>query len=182
MAVSSISQLLPSRTALLHFKSCFVGQVLLCCGTSVWAIALLLLPRLCSLPCVLDARAWQQQQMEVHEEYKVKISQRTTGLYFQHGPGFCCPIMEIRGIICLEEELFLHKQPLANNTEKMLINSNGWQNRQQTSDLSILLHKLKQEGVWCWWQSLLWVTLAKSFREQLNSKLKKVGLFFPTGN
>lgn len=56
--------------------------------------------------------------------------------------------MKIKGIIYLEEELFVHKQPLANNTEKMLINSNEWQSRQQyKSDLSILLHKLKQEGV-----------------------------------
>lgn len=87
--------------------------------------------------------------MEVHEELEIKISVRTTGLcFFYHGPGSCCPIMEIKGIIYLEEELFVHKQLLANNTEKMLINSNGWQSRQHsTSDLSILLHKLKQQGV-----------------------------------
>jgi len=38
--------------------------------------------------------------------------------------------MEIKGIIYLEEELFVHKQVLTNNTEKMLLNSNGWQSSQ----------------------------------------------------
>jgi len=29
-----------------------------------------------------DARAWPQQKMGLHEEFKIKISLRTIGLYF----------------------------------------------------------------------------------------------------
>lgn len=75
----------------------------------------------------LDTRAWLQWKMEVHEEYEIKISLRTTGLYFFcHGPNSLCPLTEIKGVISWEEELFVHKQPLTNSPEKMLLNSNGW--------------------------------------------------------
>lgn len=142
MAVSYVSQPLLCRTALLHFKCYFGGRVCIKLWHKIlnystvalfWGMFLPWHSGHRGLSAAADGGDQEIQDQNITEDSKPLLLLVWPQFLLSSCRDQRCNLLRGRIIIII-------KWPLTNNTEKMLLNSNGWHSRQHwASDPSILL-------------------------------------------